>query len=66
MFDATRGDGPAEFEYAFDGGSWIWFVEAVPSFLREAFEVVAVPVDQLDEDGVLRVEMVVETAGQDA
>ena len=66
MFDRACGDLASELRDQFGDGPGVGFVEACQRTLADAVEVGVIPPDQLNEDRLLRIEVVVEAAREDA
>jgi hypothetical protein len=66
VLDGALGDRAAQFGDLFSDGARVGFIEALQRRLPDAVQVSVVAPDQLDEDGFLGVEVVVQAAGEDA
>ncbi len=66
VLDAACRDRATEVEDLVLNRPWHRFVERVEGFLGDTIEVVVIPVHELDDDGLFRIEMVIQAAGQNA
>ena len=66
MANGAPGDGLPELGHPFLDGGRSRLVQRVERVLGHLIELVPVALDELDDDGVLGVEVVVQAAGQDA